>query len=487
MKRVVLISVIVVLSVCAGLSVFAEGRPCWGTAISCDPAPVCDGFLVSFSDEEQALRLAQENRITIARMTETLYRVGSEEDLSFLLSYGVVRFSEPNYSVELFETETEVDPGSDAGGDWIRRILKTDLSTAWGLTGAGVRVAVIDSGADVLNPDLTCANIEPGYDYVEESTEMCDTLYHGTKILQLICADDNDLGVTGTAAGVSIVPLRCFAPNKGGSVFMLSQAIRDAVDVYHCDIINMSWGLRVNSQVLEDAIRYAYSKGVLLVAAVGNVSSYNPQGTVFYPAAYDVVIGVSSFDPYLRGCSIAQRNASVTVCAPGSEIPLIGQNGEGLIESGTSFSAPIVTAEIAVMKQLWPDMTAEDLFSLIKTRATDLGEEGFDTCYGYGYLPMDRFPGDHGSCVFRIKTEEEERYGLFSWLILPEGGKILSVCGDPSGKTEKVFAAGSDRPVLTLEREIPVSENGASVSVFFTDPSFIPMHPKEMIEIHSLQ
>ena len=131
----------------------------------------------------------------------------------------------------------EIYPEETAEHGWSYEAVAAGTAAAYGLTGSGVRIGLIDSGVDPDNPDLQNAVIGEGYDYILGTSEMCDDIHHGTSVAQVICGDANSLGVSGIAPDAEIIPLRCFSKSDGGDVMMLSQVIYDAVDVYHCDII----------------------------------------------------------------------------------------------------------------------------------------------------------------------------------------------------------------------------------------------------------
>ncbi len=103
-----------------------------------------------------------------------------------------------------------------------------------------------------------------------------------------------------------------------GKEDIMDRAIRDCVDRYHGDIINMSWTLNQEKDELHDAVKYAQEKGAILVAAAGNLSMQTPLGSLVYPAAWEEVIGVGGVDldekeilPVLCGISKVRLYLSV--------------------------------------------------------------------------------------------------------------------------------------------------------------------------------
>ena len=321
-----------------------------------------DGYLVALADGAAAPDAGEWEAV--------LPGVIRTDDLSLarkLLADGVAEYVETNDVVRLFDTDA---PRVQDG--WVYEAANAACAEELGLSGAAVRIAVIDSGVDRENGDLRCAVIEAGYDYLAESGKtMRDDVGHGTQVVQMIAADRNDRGGTGIARGAVIVPLRCFGESDSLKAAGLARAIYEAVDKYDCDIINMSWGLKTDNRTLHEAVRYAYERGCILVAAAGNVSVGDPQGTVFYPAAYDEVIGVGAVTRTGDISAYSQQTAAVSVCAPGEAVP-VWLNGE-YVNTGTSFAAPCVSAMLALARERLPSLDGAAARLLVRERAVDRG------------------------------------------------------------------------------------------------------------------
>ena len=383
---------------------------------------------------------------------EDTYIADSEHALNKLLSTGNVSFYEPNYVASLFDVDSD---------GWAYDTLAADYPACYGLDGGGVRVAVIDSGVDLTNSNLEDAHIQTGCDYIENTDRMTDDLYHGTKVTQIIAGDADGNAVTGIARGASVVPLRCFSQTDGGTAAMLAQAIRDAVDVYHCDIINMSWGMPNESQILHEAIQYAADAGAILIAAAGNVSWQYPQGTVMYPAAWDEVIGVGAVSRSLAVSNYSQRTEAVYVAAPGEKLTFVNEIGRTVTDSGTSFAAPCIAAEAAVLKQLAPWLDGDDVMRLIQERAVDLGETGFDTAFGWGITPLDSLLSDHWGTLI---GGEPVKVG--GWRL--GDGSMVAAEYDEDGKMLSFRAAESSAIW-------DVCDETAYVKLFWVDDGYKPL------------
>jgi subtilisin family serine protease len=144
-----------------------------------------------------------------------------------------------------------------------------------------------------------------------------------------------------------IMPIRAFDDNGNADVFTLAKAIRWATQ-HHAQVINMSFGARDNTSVMREAVAYAQKQGVILVASAGNDNTATAQ----YPAAYPGVITVAATTLADQKASFSNYGSSVDVDAPGVDIISAYPGGGYAMASGTSFSAPEVAGEVALILQL---------------------------------------------------------------------------------------------------------------------------------------
>ena len=442
-------------------------------ALAVEDGPAYDGFLICRQELPYASRPGRQadlfaEEAGLERAGDGVWWTESREQAADLLGSGWADLVEPNWYVELFDVDGgDGPPASDGAvpsdGGWAREALRAETAASWGLDGTGVRVAVIDSGVDPSLPDLQGAEILDGWDYLEETAEIRDTVSHGTKVIQMIAGDDDGRGVTGIAPRVGIVPLRCFSTSHNGTVLTLSQAIREAVDRFDCDVINMSWGVDKESEVLHRAIRHAYDAGALLIAAAGNVTaSYRP-GTVLYPAAFDETIGVGAVGEDLQVLSTSQKGVGVQVCAPGGGLRLIGPGGVESVESGTSFAAPCVTASAALLRQLAPFLDQSDLLSILRERAEDLGDEGPDPAYGYGFPRLDALLGTSWA---RIRTIDGGKT-ISGWHLSRRGGAVIAASYGATGRMATVASLLPEGDAVSFS--LPAGDGAGPSAVFFLD------------------
>lgn len=320
------------------------------------------------------------------RGTHGLITVASEEELQSLIRSGRVRRYEPNYSVKLLGTVND----AYFAKQWNLRDINVEAAWDAGLLGSGATVAVIDSGINAQHEDFVGVSLLPGINVIDGSADTVDELGHGTFVTGIIAAArNNKVGIAGIADQVNIVPIKCFSDTEEASVFDICRGIYAAVDDYDCDVICLSLGTPNDSMSLKEAVDYAASKNVIVIAAVGNEGSTE----LFYPAAYDSVIGTASYDASGAGSSFSEKNTSVFVSAPGSDISstYIGSPTAYATADGTSFSAPHVAALAAVAKSYDPEMTLDEFKKLLIATSTDAGDAGYDQIYGYGKIDFGRF------------------------------------------------------------------------------------------------
>ncbi|MEE1012765.1 MAG: S8 family serine peptidase [Clostridia bacterium] len=277
---------------------------------------------------------------------------------------------------------------------WNLSMVNMPDAWRWRLTGKGVRVGVIDSGAMADHPDLKNRVVyKYNYTTVGETDDVTDNDRHGTSVCGIIAAEtENALGVAGMS-GADLVVLKV-VNNDLGYTSDLVRAIYGAVQNYDCDVINMSLGFVGESPEVQAAVNFALSKGVIVVSAVGNTTDGNGNA-IHYPAGYDQVIGVAGVDSSKVHVSTSVVNESVDICAPGKLVYTTLNNGSwgavyssGTKVTGTSFAAPHVAGAAAVLKGIDPDLTSAEFQSLIENTSVDLGAKGYDTSYGFGLMDV---------------------------------------------------------------------------------------------------
>jgi thermitase len=259
---------------------------------------------------------------------------------------------------------------------------KIEADFAWNVTSGSrsVLVAVIDTGIDYTHPDLAPNYVPLGYDWVNNDTDPRDDHGHGTHCAGIIAAAlNNAIGIAGLAQ-VRIMAEKGLDSQGSGYEDDLAQAIIHAVN-QGADILSNSWGGNSPDPLIEDAIKYAYSHGVLIVAAAGNTASNRPH----WPAAYDEVVAVTATQSDDKPAYFTTFGDWVEVSAPGSNIYSTVPWGYSSM-SGTSMACPHVAGVAALILSRYPNMTNLRLRTALRYATDDLGDPGFDVYYGYGRI-----------------------------------------------------------------------------------------------------
>lgn len=262
-------------------------------------------------------------------------------------------------------------------------ILKIDAQKAWiNSTGAGVKVAVIDTGIDKTHPDLA-ANIAGGRNFVRKGSRLdpdawSDDNGHGTHVAGIIAAVNNTIGVVGVAPDAKLYAVKVLNSTGSGFVSDIIAGIEWSV-ANDMAVINMSLGASTGSSLLADACQAAANDGLLIVAAAGNDG-----GPVIYPARYDSVIAVGATDSSNVVPSWSNKGAEVEVVAPGVSVLSAYKGGQYKVLSGTSMATPHVAGICALMLGMSDPLPPANPRATLDGTADDLYEPGRDSTSGYG-------------------------------------------------------------------------------------------------------
>lgn len=254
-----------------------------------------------------------------------------------------------------------------------------------------IRIAIIDTGIsyEVISSD----NIIDGKNYIDKSSDTNDIIGHGTAVSGIILGSES-VNIKGIAPSVKLVPMVVSTETADGKIVMgnseiLAEAINDAIDIYGCKIINVSMGTLTDSDALRNAVKHAEEKGAVVISSVGNDNKYFPEN-IYYPAAYETVIGVSALNRKGEIANFSQRNSSVSICAPGDRIKLASlEKGKANFGFGTSYATSYVSAAAALIVEKYPDITPEEIRKMLFESSKDLGETGYDIESGWGSLDLE--------------------------------------------------------------------------------------------------
>ena len=208
--------------------------------------------------------------------------------------------------------------------------------------------------------------------------------------------------------------MKIMSSSGTGSTADLLSAIRWSADK-GADVINMSVGGFPYSQMMQDAVNYAWSKGAVLVGAAGN----NRREETYYPASFDNVISVSATQVNDEFSNWSSYGPKVDVSAPGSSVLTTNcytctyadhdSWGSHTFISGTSFATPNVAGVVALIKARYPGDSPSQVVSRLYGTVDDLGYKGWDKRYGRGRVNALRAVGGSASSASRPSGDGHER------------------------------------------------------------------------------
>ncbi|MEU0413068.1 type VII secretion-associated serine protease mycosin [Streptomyces griseorubiginosus] len=272
---------------------------------------------------------------------------------------------------------------------------------AWQTTkGAGVTVAVLDTGVENDHPDLV-GNVLTGKDMIGFGAVRGQRSWarHGTAMAGIIAGHGhgvgNDDGVLGIAPEAKILPVRVIledddparakARNTRGNA--LAEGIRWAAD-HGADVINLSLGDDSASAHPEagedDAVQYALRKGAVVVASAGNGGEKGDH--ISYPAAYPGVIAATAVDKFGTRASFSTRRWYATVAAPGDDVVIADPDHKYYEGWGTSAASAFVSGAVALVKAAHPDLTPAQIKRLLEETARNAPAGGRDDSRGFGFV-----------------------------------------------------------------------------------------------------
>lgn len=267
----------------------------------------------------------------------------------------------------------------------LQRVLTNQL---WQSTkGAGVKVAVIDSGVDIKNPQLAQAvDVKDSVDLIDpKGNGTTDPVGHGTEVAGIIAArpDASSTGFMGLAPEAEIISIRQASEDGTGTVPHLVTALDMAVDA-GAEVINISQDTPRSTRELAAAVARAVQHNVVVIASAGNDGG-DGKARATYPGAYDGVLAVGASDRNNERASFSQAGDFVGVAAPGVDMLSTVPSGGQCVDNGTSFAAPYVAGVAALIRAKHRDWTAQQVIAQIEQTAqrTSLGH---NSLVGWGVV-----------------------------------------------------------------------------------------------------
>ncbi|MFJ8670029.1 type VII secretion-associated serine protease mycosin [Streptomyces sp. NPDC093600] len=290
----------------------------------------------------------------------------------------------------------------------LQRVLLDEL---WQDTkGKGIRVAVIDTGVDDVNPQLkTAVDAKAGKDYLKpdknnpgpgdeqrgKTDGTVDLVGHGTKVAGIIAARPRPgTGFVGLAPEATIIPIRQNDEKNSGKSDTMAQAIDHAV-AKGAHVINISQDTTQplsTDSAMGRAVARALKAKVVVVASAGN-DGMDGKLKNTYPAAFPGVLAVASSDRNNERAVFSQSGTFVGVAAPGVDMVSTVPGGGQCVDNGTSFSAPYVSGVAALLRAKYPDWTPAQIVARIEQTAVR-SVNGRDNHVGWGVVDPVRALAD---------------------------------------------------------------------------------------------
>jgi subtilisin family serine protease len=331
------------------------------------------------------------------------YKVARQDARAFaaaLRERGLLVYASANVKVKPLKAVPD-DPLSVAPNAWRAQVASPDL-TPPPVTPESPLIALVDAAADLAHPEWAGSNATtiPG---------TAITNSHGTATMSVAAAPLNGVGILGVWPGARAlnVPLAT-VPGTDGEITCdaSGDAIAAAVQA-GASVINMSYGSPSRCAAEWVQLYFAVARGIIPVAAAGNeFESGNP---LEFPASLPHVVTVAATTPDDKSARFSNANNAVDISAPGvgimTAVPPALPDPDGAqdgyqAQSGTSFSAPMVSAAMAWVRAARPDLTPDRVIHAVRLSARDVERKGWDPLTGFGVLnvgaalalPTDKLP-----------------------------------------------------------------------------------------------
>ncbi|MBM7565667.1 S8 family peptidase [Paenibacillus sacheonensis] len=285
------------------------------------------------------------------------------------------------------DTDMDITPNDALYSRYQWNLPIIEAEKGWNLSKGSdqVLIGVLDTGVQADHPDLI-GKLDKGTNLVDETSPPDDDVGHGTHVSGIIAASvNNGEGVAGLTWYNKIVPIKVLDSSGAGSTYSVAEGIIWATD-HGIKVINMSLGNYAEAQFLHDAIKYAYDRDVVLVAASGNDNTERPG----YPAAYPEVLAVGSTNADSTRSPFSNYGDYIDVAAPGMSIASTYPGSQYAALSGTSMASPHVAALAGLIRSINPDLKNTEVMDIIRESAQDLGSKGKDNYFGYGQIDIDK-------------------------------------------------------------------------------------------------
>ncbi|PQQ67402.1 S8 family serine peptidase [Acetivibrio saccincola] len=400
-------------------------------------------MLVEYPDKYQSIETAIKNLEKI--LTENHYNV---------------KYIEPNYILKALAEDTT---SMHSYQKWYLNMI--NIPDAWNISTGheDVKIAVLDSGIDYNHESLkNLVNTDLAKTYIGNG--IMDEGAHGTHVASVIASYGK---ISGVMKKATIIPIKVLNKDGLGSSYDIQKAILYASGI-NADVINMSFGGEFFSRGLNAACEFAFSNGSILVSATGN----DNKGEVMYPAAYDTVIAVGAVDMNMNKADFSSYGDKIDIVAPGTFIYGAIPGNKYAHFSGTSSSAPQVSAVAGLIRSLDKDISPEDVRRILTETARDLGNKNY---FGHGLL-------DAHAALLAVKNTDDTNPHSYTLGDVNRDGSINSA--DLTLISRYILEVIDDFPSIEGKNAADINNDGEINSFDYT---LLQMHILEIIDIYSLK
>jgi subtilisin family serine protease len=327
----------------------------------------CDTPAPTLATVTRQLRLNVLSTQCLGQSGTAVYRmqIGTGQTLASVIralaSHRVVAAAQANYTYELSQ-EAAAETAGDAGQYILDKLKLNDIHRM--VKGANVSIAVIDSEIDASHPDLEGVIVNrfdaTGADEKPHA--------HGTGMAGAIGSHRRLKGVAPSAQLYAIRAFSTKASNAESTTFNILKGLDWAVN-NNVRVVNMSFA-GPKDPSLERALKVAYDKGIVLIAAAGNAG---PKSPALYPAADKNVIAVTATDIDDKLFSGANRGNHIAIAAPGVDILVPAPEGTYQMTTGTSVATAHISGIVALLLERNPRLTPDEVRKILIASAKRLG------------------------------------------------------------------------------------------------------------------
>ena len=350
-----------------------------------------------------------DNIESIAKISDDLYTIHYSNSEDTKIGYESLKEDEAiegvikDYKVSALESDQEdiklesqsAPNGKEAWGIYDTGLVRYKYMLNQRNANQDIKVAVLDTGVRTTHEVFKNVNngdrldLTDSYNYISKNKNISDDNGHGTMVAGIIAE--------GTSNNVKIVPVKTLDEKGEGGLLDVLEAMRALSN--KVDVINLSLGIDENEidtnskKYFDEFIKSIYNSGVMIVCASGNKGEEN----VYYPASSNYTIAVGAVDSDKQIASFSNFGNTLDFTAPGKYLTLPYYTSDNLYNSevpnskssGTSFASPFISSAIAMIKSENKNYTSEQVKNALIQNAEDLGTQGKDKYFGYGFINFD--------------------------------------------------------------------------------------------------